>query len=494
MKEEDCSGLMMAYNRVGPCECSVSYGLNTTVLQKEWGYRGASVTDGYSAAIGCDKYEHPDLQLRAGAGMLLYTGGFAGTGGLSENSTDTEAGIAMMHDMAKKIVYRHANSNAMSISRDYSPNWIWAVAGANVLLLALAFLAFWFLVRKNASKKIGWIVFLVLVVIAAALVVICFVRSGAFGGGSSGSEAKQGATPDVVTDLSFDFETGAYSFSDVQNAKNYYVRIFEAELAENDVDMPLAARRVRDSEGAEKYEGVIDLSALQPGDSYNAYVYTYAKDANGELSNVMSEPVNGVYKTPYSTSAGTGVTAYKEDGGVTVQLANSFFTTEYLDKSPSYMLTLYKDGEALEAIELTSGQVEITEREEESSSGNISIVRESSASVHFNQEGDSLTVQVISKDDSAYYNSEESAPIAVLDEAPAEETSDASGEAAGDSSGEAASGEAADEASGEASGEAAGDASGEASGEAAGDASGEASGETADEAAGEAASGEPSEG
>ena len=215
VKEENCSGLMMAYNRVGPCECSVSYGLNTTVLQNEWGYRGASVTDGYSAAIGCDKYEHPDLQLRAGAGMLLYTGGFAGTGGLSENSTATEAGIAMMHDMAKKIVYRHANSNAMSISRDYSPTWIWGVAGLNFLILGLAFLAYWFLVRdaQKRSRKLGWTIGGILILGLIVCAVGCVVRSGMLNSGSS-APAKQSVQPDVVSAFSFDFESGEFSFDE----------------------------------------------------------------------------------------------------------------------------------------------------------------------------------------------------------------------------------------------------------------------------------------
>ena len=421
VKEENCTGLMMAYNRVGPCECSVSYGLNTTVLQNEWGYRGASVTDGYSAAIGCDNYEHPDLQVRAGAGLLLYTGGFAGEGGLSKNTTETEAGIAMLHDLAKKIVYRHANSNAMSISRDYSPTWRYLVAAINVLLIALAFLAFWFLVRsKDKSKKLGWGIFGGLVVCALILAGIGVVSSGMLGGGSSGSSSA-GTTPDVVADFQFDFESGAFSFADANNAKNYYVRVFEANPAEGDVDMPMAARRVRDSEGESKYEGVIDLSALTPGESYKAFVYTYAKDADGNLAYATTEPLTGVYKTPYSISDGTGVVAFRDNGGVTVKLTNDFFSDEYADKAPSYLVKLYANGAVVAEHEITAAEVEVTEREEEQSSGDPEIVRESAAMVHFDQDGDKVTVQVLSKDASAYYDSEESEQLAVLDEEPVEE-------------------------------------------------------------------------
>ena len=437
VKEENCTGLMMAYNRVGPCECSVSYGLNTTVLQNEWGYRGASVTDGYSAAIGCDKYEHPDLQVRAGAGLLLYTGGFAGEGGLTENTTNTEAGIAMLHDLAKKIVFRHANSNAMSISRDYSPTWKYIVAGINILLIALAFLAFWFLVRKREgkNKKLGWIIFAVLAACALILAAYGLIASGALGG-KSGGETKQGATPDVVTEFRFDFESGAFSFNDAANAKNYYVRIFEANPAEDDADMPMAARRVRDSEGEAKYESVIDLAALTPGESYKAYVYTYAKDADGNLAYATTEALTGVYKTPYSVSDGTGVVAFRDNGGVTVKLTNDFFTDEYADKSPSYLVKLYANGAVVAEHEITAAEVETTEREEEQSSGDPEIVRESAASFHFDRDGDKVTVQVLSKDASAYYDSAESEQFAVLDQEPVEETAEGGETGEGGSGGE----------------------------------------------------------
>lgn len=67
VKEENCLGIMEAYNRVATSECSTNYGLNTVVLRNEWGFKGACLTDGYSTMIGCEKYENPDIQIRAGA-------------------------------------------------------------------------------------------------------------------------------------------------------------------------------------------------------------------------------------------------------------------------------------------------------------------------------------------------------------------------------------------------------------------------------------------
>ncbi|MBR0063056.1 MAG: glycoside hydrolase family 3 protein [Oscillospiraceae bacterium] len=415
VKDEACTGLMMAYNRVGPAECSVNYGLNTTVLQNEWGYKGASVTDGYSAAIGCDKYEHPDLQLRAGAGLLLYTGGFGGTGGFTENTTETEAGIAMMHDLAKKMIYRHANSNAMSISRDYSPTWIWIVVGVNLLIICLAFAALWFLVLDKKSKKLGLAIGGALAAAAVVSVVIGFVSSGAAG---QVSTAKQSVNPDVVTEYSFDFESGEYSFADVENAKNYNVRIFEANPSDENVDMPVAARRVRDSEGADRYNGTIDLSELHPGETYKAYVYTYAKDANGDLAYVTTEPLTGVYKTTYTTPDGTGIVAMPDGDGVAVGLSDDFFTDEYLDKAPTYRIKLYSGGAEVASADITAADIETVTREEEGSSGQINTVTETSAEYRFSQSGDSVTVTVISTDATAYYDSAESAPIIVVEPEP----------------------------------------------------------------------------
>ena len=455
VKEEACTGLMMAYNRVGPCECSVSYGLNTTVLQNEWGYKGASVTDGYSAAIGCEKYEHPDLQVRAGAGLLLYTGGFAGSGGLSENTTNTEAGLAMLHDLAKKVIYRHANSNAMRVSRDYTPYWILPVAGINILLIALAVLAFFLLVRtkkdkggkggdgkKAAAKAAKTTACLLMLVVVGVSFSAC-----------SADKKAQEVLPDVVKDLKFDFESGEFSFSDVVNAKNYNVRVFEANPAEGAADMPVAARRVRDREGYEKYEGFVDMTELTAGDSYKVYVYTYSKDSKGDLVFVTSDPLTGVYKTTYSTPDGTGVTATLADGGVTVDFADDFFTDEFVHKNPSYLVKLYADSAEVDQITLTSAQVETVERQEESSSGDPETVIEHCASVHFDKAGDSVTIQLISTDSTAYYDSAESAPIAATE--PAAEEPEPAQTEGGEAAGEAASG---DDGFGESTGESAGEA------------------------------------
>lgn len=123
-KEGQGSGVMEAYNRIGTMEASTSYALNTAVLRNEWGFKGMALTDGYAPMIGSDTYNSPDLQIRAGSGMLLFIGGYNGEGSFTEKTTESKEGIEMLHDAAKRSLYVYANSAAMDISRDYTPYWI----------------------------------------------------------------------------------------------------------------------------------------------------------------------------------------------------------------------------------------------------------------------------------------------------------------------------------------------------------------------------------
>lgn len=48
-EEEDCGmrGLMVSFSKIGPVECTASYGLMTNILKNEWGFKGYAVTDIY---------------------------------------------------------------------------------------------------------------------------------------------------------------------------------------------------------------------------------------------------------------------------------------------------------------------------------------------------------------------------------------------------------------------------------------------------------------
>ena len=162
-----CKGVMEAYPRIGPMECSCCKGLNTYVLQDEWGSHPLALTDGYGAGLrdsaggfiianlmNTDKYEHPDIQLRAGCGMLLYTGGYdpAQGYGLSDRTKASDKGIEMMHDMCKRIVYHYCNSNMMSTKRDYTPYWKYVLYGIDGVLGA-GLLAGWINHFRKKNKE-----------------------------------------------------------------------------------------------------------------------------------------------------------------------------------------------------------------------------------------------------------------------------------------------------------------------------------------------------
>lgn len=169
VKEGQAKGLMMAYPRIGLMECSVCKALCTDLLKKEWGSHAMLITDGYGAGlrdsagaagmagmswpvnlIDTDKYEAPDLQLRAGGGMLLYTGGYNGKYGFTEKTTESEKGIEMLHDMCKRLVYCYANSNAVTVSRDYTPYWVGVLGAVDALLVGGAAAA---LIHNNKAVK-----------------------------------------------------------------------------------------------------------------------------------------------------------------------------------------------------------------------------------------------------------------------------------------------------------------------------------------------------
>ena len=107
-------------------------------------------------------------------------------------------------------------------------------------------------------------------------------------------------TIDKVTDLQFNFETGDFSFSGVEGAKEYRVRIFpfvddgngnmvESELPINESN---AMRGGKDS-----YTGNVPMWSLTPGAEYNVYVLATSEDEN--VGDSTSDPVKGTYIAVY---------------------------------------------------------------------------------------------------------------------------------------------------------------------------------------------------
>ncbi len=154
-KEGNACGFMEAYNRIGTVECSVNKALNTGVLKNEWGSHAMCLTDGYAAMFGCAEYEDPDLQVRAGAGMLLSVTGYDGTGCVTEKTTGSAKGLEMMHDLCKRIIYVYANSSAMTVSRDYTPYWVAPLGVVDALLVGGIVASGVYLAKHKGEKAAG---------------------------------------------------------------------------------------------------------------------------------------------------------------------------------------------------------------------------------------------------------------------------------------------------------------------------------------------------
>lgn len=154
VKEGGAKGVMEAYNRIGFMECSVCKALNTGVLKNEWGSNAMCLTDGYADMFGSRNYNDPDLQLRAGGGMLLNVTGYTEGSGLTEVTTGSDKGLEMLHDMCKRMLYVYANSSAMSVMRDYTPYWLAPLGVVDALLVGGIVAGGVYLHKtKDAAKK-----------------------------------------------------------------------------------------------------------------------------------------------------------------------------------------------------------------------------------------------------------------------------------------------------------------------------------------------------
>lgn len=241
------------------------------------------------------------------------------------------------------------------------------------------------------------------------------------------------------------FETAGYTVN--KDMKAYYAQYDNSNGASGDMsgsgwsqatgvdDGPLYG----DSEASVAYRAALEKAKAEAQTAVLVFSRVGAEGGDCELD--MTGAANGDAGKHYLKFQQTELDLinYAMDNFENVIVVINFFTEEYLDKAPTYVVTLLKDGQQVEQIELTAEQVVSVEVQEESSSGDPEISIKSSASIHFSKEGDSVTVQVISKDGAAYYDSEVSAPIPVLDEAPVAEPAEAAGEATSGEGGEAGS-------------------------------------------------------
>lgn len=95
--------VMTSYNRVGPVWTGGCYNLITGILRNEWAFKGMVLTD-----YGSSDYMDTDMMLAAGGDAQLRTGISSPT------DSTSEAGVTLLRNSAKHIIYTVVNSNAMN--------------------------------------------------------------------------------------------------------------------------------------------------------------------------------------------------------------------------------------------------------------------------------------------------------------------------------------------------------------------------------------------
>ena len=256
----------------------------------------------------------------------------------------------------------------------------------------------------------------------------------------AGCDKTAEVTPEIVTNFTINAETGEFSFTGVEVAKTYYVRIYNhSEKNEDGTEipleekMPVAARRVRFKSDVKEYSGEVDFSEFTAGADYDAYVYTYIKTDDGDLIFASTEAKPFVYKTTYDTPAidSDKLTAEIEAGKLSLTFNNAFFTDQYLDQDPSYLVTLYRGDNVVATKTIANSDVQVKRTESTNSSGLVEVTVTSFAKTTIDAvaelDGYALTVQVISTNDKAYYDSAVGAKVDLSSLVKAPETDDKPG-------------------------------------------------------------------
>lgn len=255
-----------------------------------------------------------------------------------------------------------------------------------------------------------------------------------------GCNGKQPLKIDTVTNFQINNETGEFSFTGVEEAKTYYVRVYNhsekdeegKELALED-KVPVAARRIRFKSEVTEYSGELDFSNLVAGNDYDAYVYTYVKNDDGDLEFAYTEPSAFVFKTKYTTptlkykkaTTNCGNTTYSdaylvssevEEGNLKIILGDDFFafnSGEYALRDPSYQINIFDlSGTKVDSKILTKDDVktETTESTNQCGQTTISTSREAVAvfTGDYTLEDFMISIKIISTNSQAFYDSEES--------------------------------------------------------------------------------------
>ena len=429
IKEGGADGVMASYNRIGPMETCTCRGLNYNILRQEWGFIGTVATDGYSKDM-TGKYMIIDNQLYAGAGTLLFIGNWSVENtGLTDNILKDDYGKQMIYENAKNFLYRYANAGAASTQLDLTPYWMPLLIALELILLGLILLILFKVVipaitgkRKSAKKPGKTLAAILIGIVVIALIsggfALKYIREGKeLRAAYEGTEVKTTAANGTVQGLTFNFETGDYTFNGVSNAKEYRVRIFpvtdgvEEELPVNE-SQPIRG-------GKDSYSGNVPLWSLNPGYTYNVHVL--ATFENGGTT--VSDSVQGNYIATYATIA-EGVTAEIAGNTITVSMDADALDDSY-SSGADYEVTLRSGGNVIETKTLTNAEINVEEAEGSGSSAQSTYDAKVTFTVDKPEDSYTVTVKAITHSQ-WYKTSEESGEFAVtVAQAPAPEAAPA---------------------------------------------------------------------
>lgn len=153
VKEADAKGMMVSFNKLGTSLNTCNYALLTTMPRGEWGFVGCFVSDGISTlSWDCN------LGVRAGLDLILDSSWDAQMVSWADATVDSSVtksvyGQNVLRESAKRLIYRYANSAAVTAIRDFTPTWIILVVALEVVFAAAIAACAIFLIKPAFSKK-----------------------------------------------------------------------------------------------------------------------------------------------------------------------------------------------------------------------------------------------------------------------------------------------------------------------------------------------------
>lgn len=153
VKEADAKGMMVSFNKLGTSLNTCNYALLTTLPRSEWGFVGCFVSDGISTSSwDCN------LGVRAGLDLILDSSWDAQMISWADATVDSSVtksvyGQNVLRESAKRLIYRYANSAAVTAIRDFTPTWIILVVALEVVFAAAIAACAIFLIKPAFFKK-----------------------------------------------------------------------------------------------------------------------------------------------------------------------------------------------------------------------------------------------------------------------------------------------------------------------------------------------------